>query len=172
MTATTAYRVLSARATLLGSTGDTLENLCVGPLADGSLCWVVDQQSLYYLDKNSTAPVSFPTVIAATPAGRWIQYDPSLGPPLSNAPPLDVGATSPGVSTDASRADHVHAHGAQGGGNEHLDATPALAGFMSAADKSKLDGLPANAVPDTRQVLAGNGLSGGGSLTSDVTLSV
>jgi hypothetical protein len=33
-------------------------------------------------------------------------------------------------------------HGSRGGGTQHAIATPALAGFMSAADKAKLDGLP------------------------------
>jgi hypothetical protein len=62
-------------------------------------------------------------------------------PSLSNAAPANVGTTAPGVGLEASRADHVHAHGNQLGGTLHADATTLLAGFMSAADKTKLDGL-------------------------------
>lgn len=66
------------------------------------------------------------------------------GPPgpsvaLSNANPLDLGVASPGVSDEASKADHRHAHGNQGGGAQHSAATTAVAGFMSAADKALLN---------------------------------
>ena len=37
------------------------------------------------------------------------------------------------------------AHGARAGGTLHADATPSVAGFMSAADKAKLDGVAAGA---------------------------
>lgn len=65
------------------------------------------------------------------------------GPDLSDATPQPVGSASAGVSSDASRADHVHAHGNQAGGTLHAEATTSTAGFMSAADKVKLDGLVA-----------------------------
>lgn len=51
-------------------------------------------------------------------------------------------------------------------------ATTMAAGSMSAADKSKLDGLPSSAVPTTRIITAGTGLSGGGDLSADRTLSL
>lgn len=59
--------------------------------------------------------------------------------------PTDVGYTSSGSSDLAARADHAHAHGNLGGGALHADAAPSYSGFMSAADKSKLDGVSANA---------------------------
>lgn len=68
---------------------------------------------------------------------------PGGGPDLSDATPQPVGSASAGVSSDASRADHVHAHGNQAGGTLHAEATTSTAGFMSAADKVKLDGLVA-----------------------------
>jgi hypothetical protein len=46
---------------------------------------------------------------------------------------------SEGVSTSFARADHGHAHGNRGGGTLHAAATTSVAGFMSAADKTKLD---------------------------------
>lgn len=59
--------------------------------------------------------------------------------------PESVSATAdPGESLSASRSDHVHAHGSQGGGALHAAATTSVAGFMSAGDKSKLDALPTN----------------------------
>ena len=65
---------------------------------------------------------------------------------LSDATPNDIGAgSSPGLQHTAARADHIHGHGDQGGGTLHTVATPAAAGFQSAADKSKLDGIAAGA---------------------------
>jgi len=46
-----------------------------------------------------------------------------------------------GSATSLSRSDHLHAHGSRGGGTLHAVATPSTAGFMSAADKTTLDGL-------------------------------
>lgn len=66
-------------------------------------------------------------------------------PTLSNATPQPLGNAGPGTSTQAARGDHVHAHGAQAGGGLHSTATTTAAGFMSAADKTKLNGIAANA---------------------------
>lgn len=51
-------------------------------------------------------------------------------------------------------------------------ATATDAGVMTAADKAKLDGIPASAVPSTRLVATGAGLSGGGDLSADRTIIV
>ena len=63
----------------------------------------------------------------------------------SNSAPQAVGIAASGVSSQVSRADHVHAHGDQAGGTLHSTATTIAAGFMSAADKSKLDGIATGA---------------------------
>lgn len=64
-------------------------------------------------------------------------------------------------------------HGVRGGGLLHAVATASVAGFMSAADKANLDGLIASSgVPSSRQLIAGNGLTGGGDLTADRTFNV
>jgi len=69
----------------------------------------------------------------------------ALGAPgLSNATPADLGTAAPGVSTEASRADHVH-------------------DLPTAAD--------VGAVASSRSIIAGSGLSGGGDLTVDRTIS-
>lgn len=65
---------------------------------------------------------------------------------LSNDTPSGLvlgGSGSAGTSDLAARADHAHAiiHGQQSGGNLHSPATTSAAGFMSAADKARLDQL-------------------------------
>jgi hypothetical protein len=58
---------------------------------------------------------------------------------LSDQTPLPIGTESAGTASAASRADHIHRHGNQTGGSLHLGATSGAAGFMSSADKAKLD---------------------------------
>ena len=61
---------------------------------------------------------------------------------VSTAAASTIGtANSEGSATSLARSDHGHDHGAQalGTGNQHAVATPSVAGFMSAADKTKLD---------------------------------
>jgi len=56
--------------------------------------------------------------------------------------PVDIGsANAEGSANELARADHVHDHADQGGGTLHEVATQLVAGFMSAADKVKLDNL-------------------------------
>lgn len=63
-------------------------------------------------------------------------------PAASNSAPADVSTTgAAGVGAAFARGDHQHAHGNLAGGSLHSAATTIAAGFMSAADKSKLDGL-------------------------------
>jgi hypothetical protein len=47
-----------------------------------------------------------------------------------------------GTATSLSRSDHQHAHGNRAGGTLHSVATTSVAGFMSAADKTIISGLP------------------------------
>lgn len=66
-------------------------------------------------------------------------------PALTSDPPAAVtdGAPVVGISTEASHADHQHAHGDLSGGTLHALATILVAGFMSPADKAKLDSVVA-----------------------------
>lgn len=49
-----------------------------------------------------------------------------------------------GSGSALSRSDHIHAHGDRGGGTLHaVVIASGAAGFMSGADKAKLDGIPA-----------------------------
>ena len=69
----------------------------------------------------------------------------SVAANLSSSAPSNLGSAAVGVSANIARADHVHA-------------------MPSATD--------VGAVPSARQVIAGTGLTGGGALTSNVTLSL
>lgn len=74
-TGAVAFRVLGARAQLLGTgDSDALQNVNTTEFPDGALCWVQDQASFYVLHKNSTAAPSG-TVIVQPGAGpgRWFQ---------------------------------------------------------------------------------------------------
>ncbi len=59
----------------------------------------------------------------------------------------NVGTQALGNATTAAPANHVHAHGNQLGGTLHADATTGTSGFLSAADKTKLDGLIGPSIP-------------------------
>ena len=83
---------------------------------------------------------------------------------------LDIGAgagiavAADSVSLDRTAVDGWYApftHVGEGG-TAHLEATTSVAGFMSAADKAKLDAVAAAAQPGTvTSVATGTGLSGG-----------
>lgn len=60
---------------------------------------------------------------------------------FDNATPQAIGTGGSGVSTVAARRDHVHAHGNQAGGTLHSVVTTTTNGFMSSADKVKLNAL-------------------------------
>jgi hypothetical protein len=62
--------------------------------------------------------------------------------------PSSVGtANSVGSGNDVAFANHAHDHGSQalGTGTQHAEATTSVAGFESAADKTKLDGIAVGA---------------------------
>jgi hypothetical protein len=70
----------------------------------------------------------------------------TVAPALASTTPAAVGVAAVGVGTTTARADHVHAHGTQAGGALHSDVIAAGAsGFMSGADKTKLDGVATGA---------------------------
>lgn len=75
------------------------------------------------------------------------------------AAPVAIGtANSAGAASTFVRSDHVHAHGAQTDGSLHAAVVAAGAsGFMTGADKTKLDAIPAGA---SGQVQYHNGAGG------------
>lgn len=63
------------------------------------------------------------------------------------APPTIGTANAEGSATSLARSDHVHDHGAQTVGTHHAAAAPAgTSGFMTGADKTKLDDLSSQAI--------------------------
>lgn len=98
-----------------------------------------------------------PTQPGSMSAGDKAKLDNIL---LSSAPPAVGASSQAGTSDRAARQDHTHAHGAQAGGTLHAVAVGGpggSAGFMSAADKNKLDSIAAGA-----QVNVGTNLGIGG----------
>lgn len=68
----------------------------------------------------------------------------------------------------AALAGEGRAHGRWADPDLHALATTTSAGFMSPSDKQTV----ISSVPSARQIIAGNGLTGGGDLTADRTLNV
>ena len=65
----------------------------------------------------------------------------SVGVSLATTTPAAVGTATVGVGTTAARSDHVHSHGVQTDETFHAAVTTSTAGFMTAADKVKLNSL-------------------------------
>jgi hypothetical protein len=83
-------RVLSPRlyaTEAQGADGDALGNVCVGDLATGSLCLVMQtialDAALFYLNKASaTQPDGISVIgVAGGGAGRWLRLAPPAPPP-------------------------------------------------------------------------------------------
>lgn len=96
-------------------------------------------------DINNVATVD--GVVVSAHASRHL---PNNVDALATATAITITDSTNGVGTANafSRADHVHAHGNRGGGSLHALVTTSVAGFMSAADKLKLDGIENNAKDD------------------------
>lgn len=80
---------------------------------------------------------------------------------LSSATPASVGVQTAGVASTASRSDHIHDHGNQTAGSHHAAATTSVNGFMSAADKTKLDAISSGTVLNATQAFGGATISNG-----------
>jgi hypothetical protein len=99
---------------------------------------------------NPVTPLEPPPAKPVVPSGSSV--------PLSNATPQDVAAVgSPGTAGGVSRADHVHGHGVQADPTYHAPVTATDNGFMSSADKVKLDAATAAATPTTLMMRDSNG---------------
>lgn len=63
--------------------------------------------------------------------------------PLGTGTPSFItdSVNSVGVGPGYSLQDHAHAHGSRGGGTQHAEATTLLAGFLSAADKVRVNSI-------------------------------
>lgn len=132
------------------SSGPT--DLTVGAIADGQLIQRVGSGivgvTLDLLEVTNTPPVdvtkSAAQVGVSVEAARADhKHD------VQTAAPVSIGTVnSEGNATSLARSNHVHAHGDLIGGSLHAEATTGIAGFLSAADKLKLDGIEAGAQAD------------------------
>ncbi|MCG5241408.1 discoidin domain-containing protein [Azospirillum doebereinerae] len=107
----------------------------------------IEQRANYTV---SGSVVTFPAVPAGVQTHvRILGVSPDApggGGDISYTPPPAIGSTSSGGSGPNSAANnHTHAHGAHTDPAAHAVASPSAAGFMSAADKTKLDGLGGSA---------------------------
>lgn len=120
----------------------------------------------------SPATITAPIILSANGQGQLVtglnadQLDSQDGTYYTNASNLAAG------TIPAARFDDT-SHGSRSGGTLHSVATSGSAGFMSATDKSKIDAISLDGyVPVTRTVTAGAGMTGGGALSSNITLNV
>lgn len=74
-----------------------------------------------------------------------IALDPSVPSYSASAEDVIDGASAPGSAASLSRGDHKHSHGNRAGGTLHPAATGSVAGFLAAADKTRLDGMASGA---------------------------
>ncbi|MDX1421546.1 MAG: hypothetical protein R3322_00310 [Kiloniellales bacterium] len=111
---------------------------------DDAVSGAVDTLDQFMESVGFVLDLSNPQVDLDTHGSR---HAPSGSDPLSLGAPIAISDTtnSAGSANSFPRSDHVHAHGSRGGGTLHTAATAGVSGFMSAADKSKLDGIPASA---------------------------
>jgi len=120
----------------------------------GALTGLADDDHTQYILANGTRAftgsqsfggnniTSVGTVNGVTVETHASRHLPNGADPLTTGTPSDIGATnSEGTANALARQDHVHAHGSQAGGTTHDVATTSVAGFMSSADKTKLDGI-------------------------------
>lgn len=128
----------------LAKTGNTLD---VG--AGAGVIVNADDVEVEYGLVGELSPIEPDDAAAAGSVDKAARVDHTHAVAADAAVELTDSTNAEGASTAFSRADHTHAHGSRGGGTLHAAATGATAGFMSAADKSKLDTLDADDVADS-----------------------
>ena len=84
-------------------------------------------------------------------AGGLAPKDHAHAVPAATAVELTDSTSSAGSGGNFVHANHEHAHGARGGATLHAAATPSVAGFMSAADKTKLDAAQTLSAIDAKE---------------------
>jgi hypothetical protein len=78
---------------------------------------------------------------ARTPTAHASTHLPGGTDALTTAAAVELtdSTNSEGAAASYARSNHTHAHGNRGGGSLHAAATQSVAGFLSAADKVKVD---------------------------------
>jgi hypothetical protein len=100
-------------------------------------------------------------VLVGTAGNTITVTGPAFGTPVAVA-----AANAQGVASTVARSDHAHAHGNQAGGTLHAAATTSTGGFLSASDKTKLNGTVAYVRTITVSPVVGNPTASGTALTT------
>ena len=91
---------------------------------------------------NPAAPANVTKAAAAAGSATTVaRADHKHDVTTAAAVELTDSTNAEGSSTSLARADHTHSHGNRSGGSLHAAATTIVNGFMSSADKTKLDAL-------------------------------
>lgn len=151
-------RLVGTTVTVTGGTSGGGTNLAVGTITDTTLVVTSDTGTDATLPQATTTEAGLMSGTDKTKLDGIAAGATAI--PLASTNPADVGATAVGVGTTAARADHVHAHGTQTGGTQHdLAVASGAAGFLSGADKAKIDAMasltstaPADVTKDTAAV--------------------
>jgi hypothetical protein len=110
---------------------------------DGTTGKLIRNSPVIVSDSGNLSGVG--TVNGVSISAHGSRHNPGGADPVSTGAPSTIGANnSEGSATSLSRSDHIHDHGNQNGGSLHAVATTSVNGFMSASDKTKLDGLSAS----------------------------
>lgn len=94
------------------------------------------------LDMGASSITNVGTVDGVDVSAHASRHLPNGADPLTTGTPSSIGtANNTGIANAFARQDHVHDHGNQTNGSHHAAATTSVNGFMSAADKTKIDGI-------------------------------
>jgi hypothetical protein len=147
--------------------GGTLHTVASG--ASAGFMSTVDKTKLDGLPSSAVPTARILTAGNGLTGGGDLSADRTFTVSAHSDGSITVGLAGVQVGTLATDAQH----GNLGNGALHTVAVAGgNAGFMSGSDKTKLDGLITNAVPQTRTLTAGNGLAGGGDLSGDRSFAV
>lgn len=124
------------------ATGGSTADVEVGDsAAEGSSANLAREDHVHALPAPA-APADVTKAAAAAGAATTVaRADHKHDVSTAAAVELTDSTNAEGSATSLARSDHQHAHGNRGGGALHANATGAVAGFMSPADKAKLDTL-------------------------------
>jgi hypothetical protein len=117
------------------------------------------------LDMSTNNVINVGTVDGVNVSAHAARHLPNGLDALTTGPASEItdSANSTGIANAMARQDHGHAHGNRGGGALHAAVIAAGAnGFMTGADKSKLNGLPSLVRASSRMILDSTSATGTG----------
>lgn len=107
------------------------------------------------LDMGTQAIINVGLVDGTDVSDHFTRHLPNGADPMTTGVPVTIStANLIGTANALARSDHQHAHGNLGGGTTHAAVTQLVNGYMSAADKVKLDGISAARILKSGVILA------------------